>query len=108
MTKVRPVVVVSRKRKNTQVVCVVPLSTTMPYRMEACHHEMTKASLPSRFQKKACWAKCDMVCCVSFDRLDRIKLGKSPRTGRRMFSAPTVTSDDLNGIRNALRFTLAL
>lgn len=106
MVKVRPVVVVSRPHHSVAV--VVPLSCTEPRPFEPCHHEMSLGSLPHSLQKKRCWAKCDMVTCVGFWRLDRVKDGKHPKTGKRIYVAPMVISADLAKIQQALRYVFQL
>jgi mRNA interferase MazF len=106
MVKVRPAVVVSLKGR--QLATVVPLSTVEPIPFESCHVEMSADSLPKSLAGNRCWAKCDMVTCVAFWRLDRIKDGKCPRTGRRIYVAPEISAVDLQQIRKALRHVLCL
>ena len=106
MVKNRPSVVVSRK--SGQLAIVVPLSTVEPIPFEPYHVEMSVESLPKSLRGERCWAKCDMVSCVAAWRLDRIKDGKCPKTGRRLYVAPEISANDLEQIRNALRHVLAL
>jgi uncharacterized protein YifN (PemK superfamily) len=106
MVKNRPVVVVSRPHRNIAV--VVPLSTVKPSPFEPCHWEMGIASLPSSLQKKRCWAKCDMVTCVRFARLDRVMNGKCPKTGKRIYVDQEILAVDLEEIRKALKYVLRL
>lgn len=106
MIKCRPVVVVSRGRGL--VASVVPLSTVEPVPIRQCHREMSPDSLPTSLRSSRCWAKCDMVTCVALWRLDRVKVGKCPKTGKRIYVNYTVTDQDLRQIRLALRFVFGL
>ena len=106
MVKTRPVVVMSRR--NDQLAIVVPLSASEPVRIEAWHCEMDPASLPVSLRHERCWAKVDMVSCVALWRLDRVKAGKSPKTGKRLYVVHDVTAADLERIRHALRLVLCL
>jgi len=82
MVKSRPVVVLSWK--HNQLCTVVPLSGTEPTTIETWHHQMN--SLPESLKKKGTWrAKCDCVTTVSFERLDRLNLGRDANTGKRIY-----------------------
>jgi mRNA interferase MazF len=106
MVKTRPVVVVGKKQ--SQLAVVVPLSTTEPVPFEPYHVEMELGSLPRSLRGARCWAKCNMVSCVALWRLDRIKDGKDPKTGKRIYVAPEILPGDLVEIRKALRHVLLL
>jgi uncharacterized protein YifN (PemK superfamily) len=106
MVKTRPVVVVSIK--HSQLAIVVPLSTVEPTPFEPCHHEMSIDSMPNSLRAERCWAKCDMVSCVAFQRLDRIKDGKCPKTGQILWAAPEIIPADLSHIRQALKYVFGL
>jgi mRNA interferase MazF len=106
MVKKRPVVVISKSRQ--QLVTVVPLSTTKPYPLEACHHELKDASLPACLRSGRHWAKCDMVNTVAFWRLDRVRAGKHPVTGKRIYVSHIVCPEDLAAIRKAVAHVLGL
>ena len=106
MIKNRPVVVVSRG--NAQLTIVVPLSTTEPTPLESWHVEMSPASLPETLRGPPCWAKCDMVGCVGLWRLDRVRGGKSPKSGKRIYVTHHVSATDPELIRQALRTVLQL
>jgi mRNA interferase MazF len=106
MVKKRPVVVVSQR--SDQLALVVPLSATEPAKFELWHWEMSLDSLPPTLRDERCWAKCDMVTCVALSRLDRVKAGKCPRTGKRLFVSYKVTVADLEQIRIGLREILML
>ncbi|MEX0704262.1 MAG: type II toxin-antitoxin system PemK/MazF family toxin [Planctomycetales bacterium] len=102
MVKSRPVVVLSRKNSNVQLCTVVPLSGTEPMPLQGWHHKMTFDKLPKPMQTNDWWAKCDCIASVCFSRLDRIKVGKDPNTGRRIYDSPTVYGKDLHSIKMAL------
>ncbi len=106
MVKKRLVVVVSRKHRD--LATVVPLSGTEPVPLEKCHHEMHDASLPMPFRGGPMWAKCDLITTVAFRRLDRVRAGKHPTTGKRMYSAKPVRPEDFRAIREAIIHVLGL
>ena len=100
MIKVRPVVVISpRRRSGTRLCTIVPLSTTVPSPVEPFHHRMDPRSLPSRFRVQDSWAKCDMVYTVALDRLDRVRLRIG---GRWTYCVPRVLGQDLDSIRRGV------
>ena len=102
MVKKRPVVVVSpRPRRRTQIVTVVPLSTTAPNPVLPCHHMMNPDSLPARYRNHDNWAKCDMVCAVSLARLDRVFAGRD-ENNKRQYVIGQVTEADLETIRRCI------
>lgn len=76
MTKVRRVVVLSpRSRsilKGTYV--VVPISKTPPATVEAHHCEFPARSYIFFDMTEPVWAKADMVTCVGYQRLDRMRI----------------------------------
>lgn len=106
MVKLRPSVVVSRSSGG--VILVVPLSTVEPVPLQPCHVEMSADSLPKSLQAKRCWAKCDMITCVALRRLDRIYSGKCPKTGKRLYISPQISSIDFGLIQAALKHVLQL
>lgn len=83
MTKRRPVIVVSPKfRHRTNLCTVVPLSTTPPVVPQQYHYLLKiDPLLPCPFDHPEAWVKCDMVSCVSFERLDLIQL-KRDKSGK--------------------------
>lgn len=108
MVKVRPVVVVSPRRRSGPPLCtVVPLSTTRPEPVEAHHHLLEPASLPSRLVKNENWAKGDMLYTVCLDRLDRVKAGRGA-DGTRLYVAQRVTDADLAAIHRCIAAALGL
>ena len=106
MVKVRPVVVVSRS--HNKLCTVVPLSGTEPDPVKAWHYKMNRLKLPQRMHGNEWWAKCDCLTTVAFFRLDRCFVGKCPHTGKRLYDAPTITSEDLEGIKTAITKHLAI
>ena len=107
MTKKRPVVVISprRRRLMSKVVTVVPLSTAAPNPVEPFHHRMNPRSVPVELGTQESWAKCDMLCTVSLERLDRVLVNQG---GRRVFVAPRVQDEDLDAIRQGVVSALGL
>lgn len=103
MTKIRPVIVVSpRLPYRSEIVAVVPISLTAPkhnlpfcYRLSRNYHPQEPDDLP-------CWAKADMVMNVATRRLEAIKIG------RRQYAYPTLTPEDLAGVRHAVLCGLGL
>lgn len=108
MVKKRPVVILSpRPRRTTQLCTVIPISTSVPNPVLACHHCLSMESLPEVFRTKDNWAKCDMLYTVSLDRLDRIKGGKDGN-GKRIYLTWRITDKDLAEIRAAVLYSLGL
>ena len=102
MTKGRPVVVISpRWSKRVKICTVVPLSTVEPFPVEPFHHLMAPRSLPRKRRQKDSWAKCDMLCAVSLDRL-------SPATERGEPATFRVLDTDLDAIRACVKIVLGL
>lgn len=101
IVKKRPVVVIRDALPyRTGLVTIVPLSSTapkhpVPYVVKLSHNYLSQDNSPM-------YAKCDLICSVSFKRLDRIKIGK------RKYATPQMYPDDfenvIKGIKNALGF----
>ncbi|PGH58234.1 hypothetical protein CRT60_09895 [Azospirillum palustre] len=105
MIKVRPVVVVSPRRRSGPGLCtVVPLSSVEPDPIELYHHRLSPVAYPPA--RGPIWAKCDMAATVSFARLDRIKV-KLPN-GQRQYLVYTMPVDDMTAIDSCLRIALGL
>ena len=99
MVKQRPIVVVSPKKlKRPGLVTIVPLSTKKPHRVRRFHHELDSTSLPPPFAENQCWAKCDMLYTVRFERLDLVRGPRDAGTGKRMYYQHVVTEADLEAI----------
>jgi mRNA interferase MazF len=102
MVKRRHVVVVSpRYRRHTGLCLVVPFSTVAPYEIEAHHYEILAGTYDFFDPAKSVWAKCDMLTCVCFERLDRLLL-----YGR--YQAPSLKEKDLRAIQMAVGQALQL
>ncbi|OSI13746.1 hypothetical protein BWD09_12660 [Neisseria dentiae] len=101
MIKKRPVVVIAKHKHNSQLVSIVPLSSTEPSIYDNYHHKMSNNPLPDK-QHIECWAKCDMVATVSLNRLDRYK----PANGQRC--VPQISYEDFQAIKSAVANALKL
>lgn len=108
MTKRRPVVVISpRLRRRADLVAVVPLSTTLPNRLQSHHCEVTlDKPLPKPFSTPTMWAKCDMLATVALHRMDRFKAGHS--ADRRIYRSGQLEPEQIRHIRIAILFGLGL
>lgn len=103
MVKVRPVMVVSPKLPyRSEIVAVVPISTT-----EARHNlpfvvKLSKNYHPDEPDDLACWAKCDMLLNIAGWRLNGFKVG------RRKWECPQAKGDDLEAVRRGVLHGLGL
>jgi len=96
MVKRRHIVVVSpRYRRHTGLCLVVPFSTVTPHEIEPHHYGIIAGSYDFFDPAKTVWAKCDMLTCVCFERLDRLLL-----YGR--YAAPCLRANDLTRISHRL------
>lgn len=103
MVKPRPVVVVSpRLPYRTEIVTVVPLSTTPPRHELPFVYKLSKNYKPGEDVDLPCWAKADMVMNLGHYRLNSFKVG------RRMWHTPELTAADLAGVRNAVLWGLGM
>ena len=101
MIKRRPVVIISPNHLNRPgLVSVVPLSTTPPDPVESYHYLLKGSPIPG--DKSVVWAKCDMVCTICVDRLDRIKLA------RGQYKTGNISMDQVRGIRAATAISLGI
>lgn len=97
IVKRRPVVVITPRLQYRDGLCtVVPLSTKAPEHPQPFHVKLSQSYLPNQKQAFESWAKCDLVCSVSFARLDRVKIG------HRKYIAPMISADDLAAIRRGV------
>ena len=103
ITKVRPVVVISPKLPyRTGLATIVPLSTKAPLTDLPYVHKMSRNYSPWGNEADDSWAKCDLVLNISLRRLSSFKVG------RRKFSSPAISAEDLIGIRKAVLAGLGL
>jgi mRNA interferase MazF len=102
MVKRRHVVVVSPLyRRHTGLCMVVPFSTVAPYEIEPHHYEILPGAYDFFDPAKSVWAKCDMLTCVGFERLDRVLL-----YGR--YQTPLLKEKDLRAIQLGVSKALLL
>lgn len=102
MVKSRPVVIISPAHIARQnLVTVVPLSTTAPDPVQKYHYKLTGNPIPGNASIEV-WAKCDMVATVSFERLDRVKLG------RGNYQTGAVSIEQVKAIRRAALVALGI
>lgn len=104
MVKVRPVVVISPRRRTVGLVTVVPLSSTAPTRQEPWHYQLPAGVYPPA--RRPMWAKGDMRATVALTRLDRVKARDSK--GTRTYHTFQVRPDDLAAILACVRAALGL
>ena len=104
MVKVRPVVILRKHKHNSQLVTVVPLSTTAPTVVEN-HHLQLPAYVPG--PSATCWAKCDMVYTVSLARLDRCMV-RSRHGGGRQYVVYSLTPEEFKAVKTAVVTALGL
>lgn len=103
MVKVRPVVVISPRRRIAQLVTVVPLSSTPPALVEPWHYRLPPGVYPPA--RGPIWAKCDMVQTVGLARLDRVK---AKIQGQRVYQAFQLGEAELAAILAGVRAALGL
>jgi uncharacterized protein YifN (PemK superfamily) len=105
MVKVRPVVIVSpRRRGGGGLATVVPLSSTQPAPAEPWHYRLPPGVYPPA--RSPMWAKCDMLATVSLGRLDRVKVRDA--AGKRSFAVYQVGAVHLAAIQTGIRAALDL
>jgi mRNA interferase MazF len=104
MVKVRPVVVISPRRRSSQLVTVVPLSSVAPVPVEPWHVPLPIGAYPPA--RGPMWVKADMVAAVAMARLDRVKV-KSPG-GIRTYQVFQVDAECMAAIRAAVKAALGL
>jgi mRNA interferase MazF len=103
MVKVRPVVVISPRRRTTQLATVVPLSSVPPLPVQPWHYQLPPGAYPPT--RHAIWAKCDVVVTVGLARLDRVK---AKIAGRRVYRTFQLAEADLAAILAGVRSALGL
>ena len=99
MDKLRPVIMISSV--SPKLAIVVPLSTARPNRDMPWHYRLTlQEPITDYFSKLECWAKCDMVMAVSFDRLSLPMSGIDH--GKRQYKTLKISDADLESIKAAV------
>jgi len=106
MVKKRDVVVIARNKHNSQLVTVVPLSTTAPVRVEDYHHALERNPRPDGDPHTVVWAKCDMLYTVSLARLEFYYT--RTRRGGRQYVAPTLSPTDQAGVMRGVCAALSI
>ena len=104
MVKVRPVVVLSPRRRGSQLVTVVPLSSTEPIPAEPWHVLLPPGIYPPA--RGPMWVKADIVATVALTRLDRVKM--KGRGGVRTYQTFQIDAACLAAIRAATKAALGL
>ncbi len=103
ITKVRPVIVISpRLPHRSELVAIVPISLTPPTHTLPFVYKLSRNYHPQEPDTLDCWAKCDLVMNVAIRRLTAFKVG------RRQYAYPTLTPEDLAGVRRAVLAGLGL
>jgi len=103
MTKKRPVIVISpRLPFRSEIVTVVPISTTAPRHALPFVVRLSRNYHPKDDTDRPTWAKCDMVTNLSLQRLSAFKVG------RRKYEYPSVIPEDLQAVREGVIYGLGL
>jgi mRNA interferase MazF len=103
MVKPRPVIVVSpRLPYRSEIVAIVPISTTAPRHDLPFCYRLSKNYHPSEPDELPCWAKADMLLNLGLYRLSAFKVG------RRKYEYPCLSSNDLAGVKSAILCGLGL
>ena len=103
MVMIRPVVVISPRRRTSHLVTVVPLSSVPPAPPEPWHYCLPPGAYPSA--RGEIWAKCDVVMTVGLARLDRVKVRIG---GQRVYQAFELHESDLAAILACVKAALGL
>jgi len=102
MVKIRPVIIISPRRRKGGLVTVVPLSSTPPEPPEPWHHRLSPGAYPPA--RGPIWAKCDMVMTVALDRLDRVK--SRDARGNRSYQSYQLQEAELKAVLACVRAAL--
>ncbi|MBT3070293.1 type II toxin-antitoxin system PemK/MazF family toxin [Rhodomicrobium sp. Az07] len=100
MIKRRPAIVVSPRLPYRDGLCaVVPLSTTQPAHEVAYVVKIElEQPLPAPFDFPICWAKCDMIATVAFERLDLFRTGRDAN-GKRKYLTPRLSQATFEAVK---------
>lgn len=104
MVKTRPCIVVSRAGASG-LSTIVPLSGTVPSRIEDWHYLIPSGNLPGIWNEREMWAKCDVVSTVGWFRLQRLRHRKQ---GEWCHAATRIGTSHMAKIEDCLRAWLAL
>lgn len=87
---------------RSELVAIVPISTTPPRHGLPFVHRMARNYTPWGKPATESWAKCDLVMNVALTRLSAFKVD------RRKYVYPTLSPEDLYGVRRAVLAGLGL
>lgn len=103
MVKPRPIIVVSpRLPYRSEIVTIVPISTTQARHDLPFVVRLSKNYHPNESDDLPCWAKCDMVTNIALWRLNGFKIG------RRKWANPQATGEDLQAVREGVLYGLGM
>ncbi|AOH82916.1 hypothetical protein AWL63_01910 [Sphingomonas panacis] len=107
MVKRRLAVTISPKlKRRSDLVTIVPLSTTAPNPEEKWHHKL-ELLLPPPWGDGPRWAKCDMLSTVGYARLN-LPHTRHPVTGSRQYVQVAISHDDVTAVLDAIRSALGI
>ncbi len=103
MTKVRRVVILSPRSRTVLrgTYLVVPISKSAPCPAQDHHCEFRPGAYHFFDPVESVWAKADMVTCVAWARLDRVKMN-----GR--FTGAQIRKADLVSIKKAVLYAMGM
>jgi uncharacterized protein YifN (PemK superfamily) len=104
MVKVRPVVVISPRRRTGGIVTVVPISSVSPTPIEPWHYRLPLGVYPPA--RGEVWIKGDMVAAVALSRLDRVRARDA--RGNRIYETYQLSAADLAAVYAAVKAALGL
>jgi mRNA interferase MazF len=109
MVKRRLAIVLSPAIRNRVGLCtVVPLSTTAPNPVMPYHYLLSAPFyLPSRWGSVDRWVKGDMVCAVSQQRLELLRLSKDVN-GKRVYQVAQIPDADFVNIQKCVLHGLGM
>ncbi|MDR3436113.1 type II toxin-antitoxin system PemK/MazF family toxin [Telmatospirillum sp.] len=109
MIKRRPAIVISPRLPHRDGLCfVIPLSSSEPEKpVPYVVRVELPEPLPAPFDHQICWAKCDMVATVGYERLDLFRTGRG-ETGRRQYINPRVSVEIFEEIIQGILYGLGI
>jgi mRNA interferase MazF len=97
LNKKRPVIVISpRLPHRSELVAIVPISTTAPSFDVPYVCRLSRNYAPWGDPQTVTWAKCDLVMNIGLARLEAFKVD------RRKYMTPRLTPEDLFAVRAAV------
>lgn len=109
ITKRRPVIVISPNFKSRDNLCtVIPLSKSVPKRIEPYHHKMFfNPLLPEPYTNPFSWVLGDMIYTVGFERLKSLSNGRDEQ-GKRIYDARILDATTMDIVMNCVRNGLGI